>query len=224
MQSTILFSMGLAIIGGCFAAPAVDPSCEPQQGLMPCAMPIIMFAMTPEGQEFTKIKDGQEISSSQLTTLCRLSQSASQCLNGFVERCAAGSLPNIREILQGTTKLLRVCDSPTLYPDAKVLMQCTKKMNTTGSKLDTCSKQLERKYASKGQSAQTMQNAGAAEMDLEAGKMLGHVCCAYKDIKACLGNEVQDKCGAEAARLNSGIDRAFMEAFNCAAKQTKCSA
>lgn len=224
MQTTILFSMGLAIIGGCFAAPAADPSCEPQQGLMPCAMPIIMFAMTPEGQEFTKIKDGQEITSSQLTNLCRLSQSASQCLNGFVERCAAASLPNIREILQGTTKLLQVCDSPTLYPDAKILMQCTNKMNTTGSKLQTCSKQIEQKFASKSKDAQALQNAGAAEMDLEAGKMLRTACCAYKDARACLGTEVRDKCGADASRLDTAIDRAFMDAFKCAAKQTQCEA
>jgi hypothetical protein len=217
MDKILLSFLALcALVKVGYSAPSCDAS-----GVLPCLLPTISFALSPEGQKFTQLKDSGEITEPQLTSVCRLGKTTVTCLRDYVDRCVPQTVPDIHEFVRGTDGLMNVCNKPDLYTNTKILMTCNKKLNTTSPLFQRCHGGLQGAF--KGLTGSVSDPTAALEV-WQSGTMLRNVCCEMKKLRDCLGTEVNDKCGSDAARLDDTVYNALNNAYNCQTRTTACQA
>ncbi|XP_055347847.1 uncharacterized protein LOC129594983 [Paramacrobiotus metropolitanus] len=202
----------LAVAGYAAASPVAVGTCDPSQ-FMPCVMPMLMFAMGPEGQQLTKIKDGMDITEPQLKSLCRIGKETLTCAKTAVGSCVPRDVTDLHEALASTVKLMEVCDRPDMYSKARVLFQCAKTLNqTAGTKTRSCANRAARtsvdKVKAKGSSSDPLE-------EWRNGEAMKQLCCNLKSVKSCSGTEVADKCGSQAQQITDSIYATVLESFKC---------
>jgi len=207
----------LLLLGLSNAAPATDPTCSfDGSSLMPCFLPAIMWAMGPEGQQIQELhRNGREedFSQAQLASSCRVVQSATTCIGGYLSRCIPQDVTDVHTLIKGTVKLLEVCDKPDLLPKTKLLTTCGKQLKNN-TVYEACTE------LGKGRLdyLNSVKDPNAGLEILRSGRVLKDICCTLKDMQTCMAPVLVSKCTTEAIQVHDQVVDAIEAAYGCAAK------
>ncbi|XP_055344735.1 uncharacterized protein LOC129592667 [Paramacrobiotus metropolitanus] len=221
-----MWKLGVLLVLATCRLSWANPSCD-LSSVLPCMMPAIAYMLGPEGQELATLKDGGEINEQQLLGICRLGQSTLGCMKDHIDRCVPRSIPDIHDFMAGTANVMTVCDKPGMYSNAKVLMKCNQKLNATSTKFRRCTEDLSsgiQGMTGGSQATATFSTDPNKALDMwKSGNMLRDLCCKVQNYKNCMGTEVTDKCGADAAAVDTSVFHAMFNTYSCQGRVADCS-
>jgi len=216
----IFFIAILCAVNSCHAV--LKASCDYDYSpLGACAFRFALeSAQNPDVQQARMLLDfGREleITEPQARSGCKAVQAFTNCTADYVEQCVdKTAVPDLHQIVRGTTKLMEACDKPGMHAQGMTLVKCAKTLASVHS-VREC-------FDTAGYWAQTSQADGLGRHPnqtlelLRTGHVLNDLCCIFKDLRTCIESDVNSNCSIEAVELLNSKADAVWEAYRCRAK------
>jgi len=207
-------------------ADPVDPvaACNHPESVQACAAPYALWSLTPDGQQIhTMAMRGRDdgITEPQIASVCRITQTVTTCLAGYLSRCVPQNITDVHTLSSGIVKLTaQLCNrTDNIVAKIKMIVECSDQLaNCTARGRDCrnagiCSQKgidrLSYLYAVTGPTE---------IMDLfRSGRLLKDVCCAITEMSTCIAPEMST-CTSQTSDLTDQMVKAILGAFGCAEK------